>query len=265
MSDQVPNFNLAARALRNASRLLLRDFLEIRVLRASIKGSATFAQRACERAEAAILEELIEVRPDYGFRCQHIADRAGKDPTRMWVINAADGFADYSHGLPQWCITAALVHKGVPVVAIVFDAFENEMFSALPGTGSRMNSTRIRTSNRAHLSEFTVSTEVGAGAGFSDAQFQRLQYVVKSVENTRANGSASLNIAHVCAGRLDAFWCEHFTPKSLPAARLLLTEAGGLCEAICVDGTSHHGIIAAGNVGFSAFAELIRNGQTRVD
>lgn len=254
MTSKNPNTNLAVKAIRNASRLLMRDFLETRLLLSSTKGSESFARRAMQRAESAIIDELQEMRPHYGIDARLRGEEPGSDPTRYWVINAVDGFTNYLQGLPYWAMAIALIHKENPVLAVIFNPLENELITAEIGMGSWMNNTRIRTSQKKRLSEFTVATTFRIMDSHHETQFSRFQRITQSVANVRILGSASLDLVNVSCGRLDACWDERKSPSSLPAANMILSEAGGLIAPLS---DTNQGLVAAGNTGFSMISSLL--------
>ena len=72
---------------------------------------------------------LQGTRPDYGWLSEETED----DPTRLtcdhvWVIDPIDGTRAFIKGKPHFTICAALVQKGAPVCAAVFNpATEMEM------------------------------------------------------------------------------------------------------------------------------------------
>ncbi len=258
MIGNSPNFNLASKAMRRVGRILLRDFTEVRQLQASVKGTREFTERAWQAAESTLLEELKETRPYYGYRCQKLGSEPGQDPTRQWVINAMDGAANFSRGLPRWALSVALAHKSRTVLSLIYDALENEMFAAEKGVGSWLNGTRIRTSKKARLSEFVAATELAGDRKELGDQVSIFERVAKSVGNVRLLGAVSLDLASVSCGRLDAYWNTGLTPSDLPAAAHLVAEAGGLVETIDSSSGRQRGLIAAGNTGFAPFALLLR-------
>lgn len=258
MIGNSPNFNLATKAMRRVGRILLRDFVEVRQLQASVKGTREFTERAWHAAESALLEELKETRPYYGYRCRKLGSETGEDSTRQWVINAMDGAANFSRGIPRWALSVALVHKKQTVLSLIYDALENEMFAAEKGVGSWLNGTRIRTSKKARLSEFLAATEFSRRSQELENQVSTFECVVRSVGNVRLLGAVSLDLASVSCGRLDAYWNTGLTPSDLPAAAHLVAEAGGLVETIDNSAGRQRGLIAAGNTGFAPFALLLR-------
>jgi myo-inositol-1(or 4)-monophosphatase len=50
---------------------------------------------------------------------------------------------------------------------------------------------------------------------------------VQACQAVRRSGSAALNLAHVAAGTLDAFWATHIHAWDVAAGILLIREAGG--------------------------------------
>ena len=235
----------------------MRDFLEIRLLRGSIRGSDAYARGAIERTESNIVDELRRLTPHYGVRTGLRDDEPGADPTRIWVIEPVDGVSNYAQGLSHWAMTMALVHKSVPVLAVLFNPLENELITAETGMGSWSNNTRIRTSQKKRLSEFSVAAAPLADHGDGEqVSLDRLQRVASIVKNVRLFGSPSLDLAHVSCGRLDGYWNETMTPSNLPASALILAEAGGLIEPLL---DNSEGLMAASSTGYPLMAELLHS------
>jgi myo-inositol-1(or 4)-monophosphatase len=57
---------------------------------------------------------------------------------------------------------------------------------------------------------------------------QTLQTIAEKTAGIRRAGAASLDLAYVAAGRLDAFWEISLQPWDIAAGALLIREAGGL-------------------------------------
>ena len=55
------------KAARKAGQRLRRDFGEVEHLQVSRKGPADFVSKADQRAERTLYDELLAVRPDWGF------------------------------------------------------------------------------------------------------------------------------------------------------------------------------------------------------
>ena len=116
------NLNIMLKAARKAGRSLVKDFREVENLQVSMKGAGDFVSRADIAAEAILKEELMGARPTYGWLAEEGGGEEGKDPTRRWIVDPLDGTTNFLHGLPHWCVSIALEHKGQVVAGVIFDA-----------------------------------------------------------------------------------------------------------------------------------------------
>lgn len=222
------NYNLIVRAVRRASRPLLRDFAEIQHLQSARNAPADFAERAESFAESQLRDELTEARPNYGWASPRLGQRDGNDPTRRWIVRPVCSWNNFLHGIPHWAISIALEHKGSVVTAVLFDAFRNEMFGAEKGNGSWLDNKRIRASSRTKPDSMLAATDFSALTD-KESACQRIM-ASRKFRSLVASGSPALDLAYVGAGRLDCFWMGEIDECEIAAGMLVLTEAGALAE-----------------------------------
>ncbi len=254
------NFNLMEKVARQVGRSMLRDFDEIRQLQGSVKGVDDFARRAHERAETAIIQQLTGTRPNYGVRSSFHGEHPGNDPTRYWVLSAMDGARNFRHGLPRWALRIALEQKGEIVLAVVFDALNNEMFAAEKGDGSWVDDKRMRVSSRVRLPDIMVEVEMPVGQPVDGECHAVIERISGRVGAVRSSGAPSLDLACLAAGRMDAFFSSRCSEDETSAGRLLLTESGGLhAPWNAEEGQAPYGLVAASGNTFREFEALVRN------
>lgn len=130
---------------------------------------------------------------------------------------------------------------------MVLDPVRQEEFTASRGRGAQLNGRRIRVSNRKSLD----GALLGTGIPFKNHCDDQLASYAKTIEilaaecaGIRRAGAASLDLAYVAAGRLDAFWEIGLAEWDIAAGALLVREAGGLVTD--VDGTD--GYLSSGNI-----------------
>ena len=134
---------------------------------------------------------------------------------------------------------------------MVVDPVRREEFTASRGRGAQLNGRRIRVSKRASLD----GALLGTGIPFKGHCDDKLEPYAKSVEvlagqcaGIRRAGAASLDLAYVAAGRLDAFWEIGLAQWDIAAGALLVKEAGGLVADInASDNYLESGNIVCGN------------------
>lgn len=149
--------------------------------------------------------------------------------TPLWVIDPIDGTVNYAHHHHQVAISIAYVVKGKIQVAVVYNPFLRETFSAIRKKGAWLNDQPIRCSATSQLDRALVAT------GFPydktnqlDQLMQRLHKVLQHCADIRRLGSAALDICWVALGRLDAYY-ETVSPWDCAAGWLIAKEAGARC------------------------------------
>ena len=254
------NLNIMIKAARSAGRKLVRDFREVENLQVSVKGAGDFVTRADTEAERTIRDMLTAERPNYGWSGEESEPVEGKDPTRRWIVDPLDGTTNFLHGLPHWCVSIALEHKGEVVAAVVYDPAKDELFWAEKGAGAFMNDQRLRVSGRSRMIECIFATGLPFG-GRSDLPLtlKDLGRLLPATAGVRRWGAAALDLAYVAAGRYDGYWERRIHDWDVAAGMLLVREAGGFVEPLAGDDVFASRTIVAGNTSiFQTFAKVVR-------
>jgi len=257
------NLNIMIKAARKAGRSLAKDFREVENLQVSMKGAGDFVSKADLRAEEILKEELMTARPTYGWLAEEGGEEEGQDPTRRWIVDPLDGTTNFLHGMPHFCVSIALEHKGKIVAGVIYDPAKDEMFYAEKGEGAwQDNARRLRVSGRRKMIESVFATGLPFG-GRADLPetLKDLGRILPGCAGVRRWGSAALDLAYVAAGRYEGFWERGLNAWDLAAGLLIVQEAGGLVEAIDPEaGILDSGeIVCANEQIFDGFARLVRN------
>ena len=220
-------------AAEKAARTLIRDFGEIEQLQVSQKGTSDFVTLADTRTERILKKELTKARPGYNFLMEESGYSVGTDSNRIWIIDPIDGTTNFIHGIPHFSISIALKEYGELVAALVYNPVSDELYLAEKGQGATCNNHRLRVSGRKYLSESVIATGIPHnGRGNHPKYIKELSDVMSSAAGIRRFGSASLDLAYVAAGRVDAFWETGLKPWDVAAGILLVKEAGGFVSEI---------------------------------
>lgn len=249
-------------AALKAGRGLLRDFNEVEQLQVSQKGPGHFTSNADLRAEKTIYYELMKGRPQYGYLMEESGEIAGENPEYRWIVDPLDGTNNFLHGMPHWAISIALEKQGEIIAGVIYDPLRNEIFCAEKGSGAYMNDRRLRVSARRHLTESLVGISASSHASHKkEAYIQCVNTLLHEKIMHRAMGSASLNLAYLAAGRLDALWEPSLELWDAAAGLLLIQEAGGrLASPSLAEKNAWPGeILAATPHMYEAFEALVRD------
>lgn len=154
---------------------------------------------------------------------QHLPDDQLTGP--LWVIDPIDGTVNYAHGHSMVAVSIAWYDQGLAQVAVVYNPFLNECFTAVRGEGAWLNGTAICTADKTDLSRALVATGFPYDHASRPELIARLGRVMAVCADVRRLGSAALDICWVACGRLDAYY-ESVSPWDSAAAQLIAREAG---------------------------------------
>jgi myo-inositol-1(or 4)-monophosphatase len=232
--------NVAVRAARQAGRLINRASVDVDTMQVTRKERNDFVTEVDRASEEAIIETLQSAYPSHAILAEesgHRPGKGGKVPRadelsqldHVWIIDPLDGTTNFIHGMPHYCISIALMERGVVTQGLVYDPIRNELFTASRGRGAFLNDRRIRVSRRTKLDESLI----GTGFPFRmisqiDDYLRMLRPVMEKAAGIRRAGAAALDLAYTAAGRFDAFFEMGLKPWDVAAGSLLVTEAGGL-------------------------------------
>ena len=238
--------NVMTAAAIKAGRGLKRDFGEVEQLVVSLKGPGDFVTAADRRAEEVLFEELSKARPGYGFLMEERGTVDGADKSNRWIIDPLDGTTNFLHGLPIFAISIALERDGALIAGLIYNPATDDMYVAERGQGAYHNNRRLRVSPRSQISEALIGCGIPhLGKAKSHPQFKaELGAVMARALNVRRLGAASLDLALVSAGKLDAYWERGLQPWDVAAGIVMVREAGGYV----VDLDGGDAILAKGDI-----------------
>ncbi|MFF3910273.1 inositol monophosphatase family protein [Streptomyces sp. NPDC001848] len=148
-----------------------------------------------------------------------------------WIVDPAEGNINHVHGMPDWAVTATLVRENRPVLTVVHLPLTGDTYTAVAGGGAHLNDRRLKVSAKTDLGAALVGTGQ-AKPGEDERTFRRIGDSVTAMLAgglvVRVSVPATLQLIHVAAGRMDAFWQFSDVRSGLVAGALLVSEAGGV-------------------------------------
>ncbi|MBT0585722.1 inositol-1-monophosphatase [Alteromonas oceanisediminis] len=223
-----PMLNIAVRAARVAGNIIARGFENRDDLETQAKGANDFVTKIDKEAEQAIISKIKQSYPDHAFHGEE-SGKQGADETFTWIIDPLDGTTNFIKGIPHFCVSIALMHKGRLDQAVVFDPIRGELFTASRGAGAQLNGYRIRTSKSKDLNQTILATAFPFKQKDTLATYtEQFSQIFLACGDVRRTGSAALDMAYVASGRFDGYWERGIKPWDIAAGELLVRESGGL-------------------------------------
>ena len=218
---------VAVDAALAAGRLQLQYFRrDLHVRKKGVVDLVTEADVAVEQESRARVARHFPSHTFLGEEAGHAESDAGS--AFQWIVDPIDGTTNFVHGLPLFCVSIALQIDGRVDLGVVYAPVADELFTAERGEGARLNGARIQVTREPSLIDALLVTGFPPQAhGAYDEQLVIFGEFLSRARAVRRLGSAALDLAHVAAGRFDAFWERSLHAWDVAAGTLLVEEAGG--------------------------------------
>ena len=219
-------FQTAVAAAREAGQILLRYFgIKMDARMKSFANLVTDVDVAAERCIAAMISEVF---PDHAIWGEE--EQAGdRNAEYLWVVDPLDGTTNYTHKIPHFAVSIALLHHGQPKMGIVWNPVREDLYAARLGGGAYHNGRRLHVNSEATLDQSLIGTGFYYDRGaMMEATLGAIGDCFRqNIHGIRRFGAASLDLAHVADGLYGAFFEYQLAPWDYAAGQLLVTEAGG--------------------------------------
>jgi myo-inositol-1(or 4)-monophosphatase len=223
-----PFVNTAVRAARKAGDTIVRGLTRFEGVETATKGLNDYVTNIDRAAEAEIIDILHTAYPHHAFLAEESGASGNADTT--WIIDPLDGTTNFMHGFPQFAVSIACQVRDVIEHAVIYDPMRDEMWSVKEGHPALLNGQPISVSSRTDIAECTVSVGVSKSINTINRGIPLFEKMLRSVKKCRMMGSASLDIAYVSCGRLDAYIEGMISLWDVAAGLLLVEQAGGKVE-----------------------------------
>jgi myo-inositol-1(or 4)-monophosphatase len=158
---------------------------------------------------------------------ESVDDLSRLDKKRVWIVDPLDGTREFVAGIPEFCVSVAMVEDGRPVAGGICNPATNEIFLGSLDSGVTYNGKPVRASQRVSLKGALV---LASRSETKRGEWRRFQ---KTLLNVRPIGSVAYKLALVAAGLADATFT--LTPKhewDIAAGAALVSSAGGFVSTL---------------------------------
>lgn len=193
-----------------------------------LKGKNDLVSYVDKEAEKKIVKGCGKIIPESGFIAEEgTTDKRGD--RFNWVIDPLDGTTNFTHGVPVYAISIALMDGDDVVLGVVYEINRDECFYAIKGQGAYLNGDPIHVSPADSISESLIAT------GFPYHSFEKmenylsiLRIFMENSHGLRRMGSAAIDLVFVACGRFEGFFEFNLKPWDIAAGALIVQEAGGV-------------------------------------
>lgn len=152
---------------------------------------------------------------------ESVDDLSRLEKRRVWIVDPLDGTREFVAGIPEFCVSVALVEDGRPVAGGIYNPATDESFLGSIDTGVTYNGKFVHASDRQRLNDAVVLASRSEMKRGEWKQFENAEFKVQPM------GSVAYKLARVSAGLADATFT--LVPKHEwdIAAGVALVQSGG--------------------------------------
>lgn len=148
----------------------------------------------------------------------------------VWIVDPIDGSVNYSRKIPFYAISLALWKKNKPILGIIYDLSNDDLYSGIVNEGAWLNSKKIKVSNCKKLSNAIMATGFPVSSNFSKKNILEFIDLVKCCHKVRIFGSAALSMSLLSSGKLDSYLENSIKIWDVAAGIAIVKAAGGCFE-----------------------------------
>ncbi len=187
--------------------------------------SIDLVTEADKQSELFIIEAIKEKFPNHSILSEESGLFENKDEY-IWVVDPLDGTTNFTHNLPIFAVSIALVKNSKAVSAVVYNPAADKCFYAEIDKGAYLNSKKIKCTSSKTLSKSLIAT------GFPylhdekyDRSFEIFKNIYDKTRGVRRLGCASLDLCFVAMGRFDGYYEFNLKPWDICAGSLIASES----------------------------------------
>jgi myo-inositol-1(or 4)-monophosphatase len=170
-----------------------------------------------------VIERIKAEFPTQDIYGEEESSRNGSE--YVWVCDPIDGTLPFSRNIPIFAFMLALIHKGQPILGVIYDPVLDRMYTAEKGKGAYLNGKKIHVSEKADFQKALLghTTWKSAQKDLTPA-YARLVHEGADVFRLGAIGYQAMLVA---SGEMDAAFTPGMGAYDAAAPKIIVEEAGG--------------------------------------
>ena len=193
------------------------------------EGHANFCTETDEKIQAFLIEKLKEVVPEASF----LGEEDGQDvfTEKMsqgycFVLDPIDGTSNFIYAYRPSVVSVALLKDGKAYMGVIYNPYDDMMFTAVNGQGAYLNGERIMSSELPLSDSLSVFGTAPYYTELQDKTFEIAKKLLPLCVDLRRSGTAAWDMCCVAMGRCGLYYELRIQLWDYAAAALIASEAG---------------------------------------
>ena len=148
----------------------------------------------------------------------------------FWVVDPLDGTANYTRDIPLCCVSIALMHKMEPVIGVVYDFNNNNLYEGSFNGEAKLNESIIKVSDVNEPKEGILVTGLPNNTDYSDSALLKMVKDFQEWRKVRMIGSAAIASCYIASAKADVYKEFGTYLWDVAAGAAIVSAAGGKAE-----------------------------------
>ena len=145
-------------------------------------------------------------------------------------MDPLDGTANYTRDIPLCCVSIALVSNLNPVIGVIYDFNNDDLYEGTKENKALMNNQPINVSDIAEKNKGILVTGLPNATDYSDKAMLMMVKDFQSWRKVRMIGSAAMAAVYVASGKADLYKEFGTYLWDVAAGAAIVSAAGGVAE-----------------------------------
>ena len=174
-----------------------------------------------------IIKDIIKKDSNFRILAEESGMSSEESYKNLWVVDPLDGTANYSRNIPLCCVSIALLSNTKPVLGVVYDFNNDELYEGSINTSACLNGQAISVSKTKKSQEGVLVTGLPNDTDYSDAAMMEMIKNFQNWKKVRMIGSAAIASMYVASGKADLYMENKSYLWDIAAGAAIVDAAGG--------------------------------------
>jgi myo-inositol-1(or 4)-monophosphatase len=189
-------------AAKAAGKLLYENKKD---LNKSIFSSDTDIKLKADIEAEDLIKSILTKESSFPILAEESVKPEGGLEETFWVVDPLDGTANYTRDIPLCCVSIALMHNMDPVIGVVYDFYNNNLYEGIFDKEAKLNGDIIKVSDVSTPKEGILVTGLPNNTDYSDSALLKMVKDFQEWRKVRMIGSAAIASCYVASAKADVY------------------------------------------------------------
>ena len=191
------------------------------------EGHANFVTLYDTKVQSFLKDKLKTLLPDAEFIGEEGESDAFDGKGYAFIVDPIDGTTNFIRNYGQSVISVGLTLDGERAVGVIYDPYQDKLYTAVKGCGAFCNGRRIQVSNRPLEQGIVFFGTAPYYEELAEPTFKTAYGLFRKCLDVRCGGSSALALCKIAEGGAEMYFELRLSPWDYAAGSLIIEEAGG--------------------------------------